>query len=126
MTKSQKRKKSSASSSTFAEALRKEHGLTVKESESITKTFFKTIEESLSDDRDVILTRIGTLKVTHQDERVSMSPRKGKRVLLSERKLLKFEPSRLINQELNKDNPTTYREISEDEAQKLMKSNKKK
>lgn len=121
-----KRKRSPAGLSTFAEALRKEYGFNVKESEDITRTFLKTIEDSLADNRDVILTRIGTLRVLNQGERVSMIPRERQRVLLSERKLLKFDPSRVITKELNKDNPPTYRKISEEEAQKLYKTSKKK
>lgn len=123
---SNKKKKSPTTLSTFAEAIRQEHNLNLKEAESIVRTFLSVMENSFKEDRDVILTRIGTFRVIHQEERVSVIPKSSQRILLSERKLLKFDSSKVISDELNKDNPKSYIEITEKEARELSKKHKQK
>lgn len=123
MAKTSKKKKSPTTLSTFAEAIRQEHNLSIKESEKIVRTVFKVMEDSFKENRDVILNRIGTFHVVNQPPRVSVIPKSAQRILLSERKLLKFDSSRVITEEINKDNPKSYVEITEEQAKELSKKN---
>lgn len=126
MAKNDKKKKSPTTLSTFAEAIRQEHNIGIKESERIVRTFLRVMEDSLKEEKDVVLKRIGTFHVAHQEERIAFIPKTSQRILLSERKSLRFESSRVITEVINEKHPRSYKEITEEEALALSKKNKKK
>lgn len=126
MAKKYKKRKSSTTISTFVEAIRQEHNLGIVESENIVRTFLKVIEDSLVEEKDVVLKRIGTFHVVHQEERVSLIPKTAQKILLSERNTLKFESSRTISDLINQKHPKTFKEITEEEAEKLSKKKSRK
>lgn len=121
------KKPSPATSSTFAEELRKKHGLSTAEARDIVQTLLNTFEENLKNNRDILLNRIGSIRVHTQEERVSVIPKTAQRILLSERRLIKFDASPVIERELNEGcgNPRTYKPLTEDEAKKYIEKHKK-
>lgn len=120
-------KKSPATASTFIEALRKKHGMSTAMATDVTHTFLATIEENLLDDRAILLNRIGKIEPYIQEERVSVIPRTAKRILLNERRLVKWDTSDVILERLNEGsgNPRTYKELTEEEAKKYIAEHKK-
>lgn len=119
-------KKSPATAATFVEALRKKHGMSTALANEVTHTFLKTIEENLLDDRAILLNRIGKIEPYIQDERVSVIPRTAKRILLNERRLIKWDTSDVILEQLNEGsgNPRTYTELTKEEAEKYIEKHK--
>lgn len=113
--------------STFTEELRKKHGLSTAQAKAITNTFLHTIEQNLKNNRDILLNRIGSIRVYTQEERVSVIPKTAQRILLNERRLIKFDVSPVILNEINEGcgNPRTYRELTEEEAKKYIQKHKK-
>lgn len=120
-------KKSPAAASTFVEALRKKHGMSTAMATEVTHTFLATIEENLLDNRAILLNRIGKIEPYVQEERVSVIPKSSKRILLNERRLIKWDTSDVILESLNEGsgNPRTYKELTEDEAKKYIEEHKK-
>lgn|SRR5699024_72834 len=121
-----KEKPSPTTASTFAEELRKKYGFSTAHAKGITQTFLNTIEESLKNNRDVLFNRIGSIRVQEQEERVSVIPRTAQKILLSERRHIKFDVSPVIMREINEGSgqPRTYKELTEEEAKKYTKKNK--
>lgn len=119
-------KKGPATASTFVEELRKQHGLSTAQAKDITNTFLQTMEQNLKNNRDILLNRIGSIRVYAQEERVSVIPKTGQRILLNERRLIKFDPSPVIQRELNEGsgNPRTYKELTEEEAKEYIQKHK--
>lgn len=122
-----KEKKSPTTASTFAEELRQTYGFSTAHAKEITQTFLSTIEASLKDGRDVMFNRIGSIRVQEQEERVSVIPRTAKKILLSERRNIKFDASPVILKEINEGSgiPRTYTELTEEEAQEYIEQHKK-
>ena len=116
-------KPSPAAASTFIEELRKHHGFNTAQARDIFQTFLNTIEKNLKNDRDVLFNRIGSIRVQKQEERVSMIPRTAQKILLSERRHIKFDVSPVIMEEVNEGagRPRTYKELTEEEAQQYYK-----
>src|SRR5699024_10889644 len=121
------KKPSPATSSTFAEELRKKHGQRPADEQNEQQTFVNTVEENLKNNRDILLNRIGSIRVHTQEERVSVIPKTAQRILLSERRLIKFDASPVIEKELNEGcgNPRTYTPLTEEEAKKYIEKHKK-
>lgn len=122
------RSQGSATLTTFVEALRREHRMSAKEANRVMKTVYSTIEDSLKENRSVIFPRIGTIQVEQHDERLSVNPKTGQKILLNKRRGVKFVVSPAIITALNEDsgNPRTFRLLSDEEAQKYTKKRKKK
>lgn len=120
------KKPSPATSATFAEELRKKHGLSTAEAKDIVQTLLNTFEQNLKDNRDILLNRIGSIRVQTQEERVSVIPKTAQRILLSERRLIKLDVSPVIMEEINEGcgKPRTYRELSEEEAKEYIQKHK--
>lgn len=118
-------KQSPAAASTFIEELRKEHGFNTAQAKAIFQTFLNTIENNLKNDRDVLFNRIGSIRVQKQEEKVSVIPRTAQKILLSERRHIKFDVSPVIMKEVNEGagRPRTYEKLTEEEAQQYTKKN---
>lgn len=114
-------KKSTITSSSFAEKIRQEHDITREDAKKIVKTFLNTIEEGLIDGKPIILSRIGTLYVTNKPKGIGVNPQNGEKLLLSERRILKFKKSVVMINLLNAENPRTYELINENEIEKNKK-----
>lgn len=83
------------------------------------------IEEGLIEGNPITLSRIGTLYVAKQPKRLSINPRTKEKLMLSERNLLKFKKSVIIDKLLNTDNPKSYERITEKEVDEYKRNKQK-
>jgi integration host factor subunit alpha len=76
-------------------------GLSKKECADIVDEFFKIVKESLRDGNDVMLSGFGTLMVKHKKARKGRNPQTGEKMEIAERKVVRFQLSEVLKDEIN-------------------------
>ena len=86
----------------IAEALHSEFGLTKKDCVIFVNDILDIIIEGLKDDGYVKIHNFGSFTVTRKKSRIGRNPKTMEDVIISERNVLKFKPSKIILDNINK------------------------
>ena len=90
----------------IAESLHADFGLTKKDCIIFVNDIIDIIIEGLKTSRYVKIHNFGSFKVTRKKSRIGRNPKTKIDVMISERNVLKFKPSKMILDYINKDNDT--------------------
>lgn len=77
---------------------------TRKELRGMVDSVFQIMTEALLEEKEVKISGFGKLKTKHKSARVGRNPKTEEQLVISKRKVVSFQPSRLLTQRLNKDN----------------------
>lgn len=98
-----KSEKDSVTRAVLAERVAANMGnLTVKDATKAVDSVLDTIKESLTKGNDVMISGFGKFVVLDKKERQGRNPQTGEAVTIGARKVLKFRPSDVLKQLLNK------------------------
>ena len=81
-----------------------EFGLTRKDCNEFVKSIIEEIIVGLKNDQILKIHNFGTFKVTKKKSRIGRNPKTMEDVMISERNVLKFKPSKMILDHINKNN----------------------
>ena len=90
----------------IAESLHVDFGLTKKDCIVFVNDIIDIITESLANKGYVKIHNFGSFKVIRKKSRIGRNPKTMEDVMISERNVLKFKPSRVILDHINKNNDT--------------------
>ena len=90
----------------IAESLHADFGLTKKDCIIFVNDIIDIIIEGLKTNGSVKIHNFGTFKVTRKKSRIGRNPKTMEDVMISERNVLKFKPSKIILDHINKHNDT--------------------
>ena len=90
----------------IAESLHTNFGLTKKDCLIFVNDIVDVIIEGLKTSGYVKIHNFGSFKVTRKKSRIGRNPKTMEDVMISERNVLKFKPSRMILDQINKNNDT--------------------
>ena len=90
----------------IAESLHNDFGLTKKDCIIFVNDIIDIIIEGLKTSGYVKIHNFGSFKVTRKKSRIGRNPKTMEDVMISERNVLKFRPSKMILDYINKDNGT--------------------
>ena len=90
----------------IAESLHSDFGLTKKDCIIFVNDIIDIIIEGLKTSGSVKIHNFGTFKVTRKKSRIGRNPKTMEDVMISERNVLKFKPSKIILDHINKHNDT--------------------
>ena len=90
----------------IAESLHSDFGLTKKDCIIFVNDIIEIIIEGLKISGSVKIHNFGTFKVTRKKSRIGRNPKTMEDVMISERNVLKFKPSKIILDNINKHNDT--------------------
>ena len=90
----------------IAESLHTDFGLTKKDCAIFVNDIIETIIEGLKSSGYVKIHNFGSFKVTRKKSRIGRNPKTMEEVMIRERNVLKFKPSRMILDYINKNNDT--------------------
>jgi integration host factor subunit alpha len=90
----------------IAESLHTNFGLTKKDCIIFVNDIIDIIIEGLSANGYVKIHNFGSFKVSRKKSRIGRNPKTMEDVMISERKVLKFKPSKMILGHINKNNDT--------------------
>ena len=90
----------------IAESLHTDFGLTKKDCISFVNDIIDIIVEGLKISGYVKIHNFGSFKVTRKKSRIGRNPKTMEDVMISERNVLKFKPSKMIIDHINKLNDT--------------------
>ena len=90
----------------IAESLHIDFGLTKKDCIIFVNDIISIIIEGLNTKGYVKIHNFGTFKVTRKKSRIGRNPKTMEDVMISERNVLKFKPSKIILDFINKHNDT--------------------
>ena len=88
----------------IAESLHTDFGLTKKDCVIFVNDIIDIIIEGLNTKGYVKIHNFGTFKVTRKKSRIGRNPKTMKDVMISERNVIKFKPSKIILDNINKHN----------------------
>lgn len=89
-----------------AESLHTDFGLTKKDCISFVNDIIDIIVDGLKTEGYVKIHNFGSFKVIRKKSRIGRNPKTMKDVMISERNVLKFKPSKIILVYINKHNDT--------------------
>ena len=90
----------------IAETIHNDFGLTKKDCIVFVNDIIDIIIEGLNTQGYVKIHNFGSFKVTRKKSRIGRNPKTMEDVMISERNVLKFKPSKLILDHINKHNDT--------------------
>ena len=90
----------------IAESLHADFGLTKKDCIIFVNDIIDIIIEGLKTSGSVKIHNFGTFKVIRKKSRIGRNPKTMEDVIISERNVLKFKPSKIILSHINKNNDT--------------------
>ena len=90
----------------IAESLHADFGLTKKDCIIFVNDIIDIIIEGLKTNGSVKIHNFGTFKVIRKKSRIGRNPKTMEDVMISERNVLKFKPSKIILDNINKHNDT--------------------
>ena len=90
----------------IAESLHTDFGLTKKDCIIFVNDIIDIIIEGLKTSGSVKIHNFGTFKVIRKKSRIGRNPKTMEDVMISERNVLKFKPSKIILDHINKHNDT--------------------
>ena len=90
----------------IAESLHTDFGLTKKDCIIFVNDIIDIIIEGLQTSGYVKIHNFGSFKVTRKKSRIGRNPKTMEDVMISERNVLKFKPSKMILDHINKHNDT--------------------
>ena len=90
----------------IAESLHSDFGLTKKDCIIFVNDIISIIIEGLNTSGYVKIHNFGSFKVIRKKSRIGRNPKTLEDVMISERYVLKFKPSKMILEYINKDNDT--------------------
>tara|TARA_B100001063_G_scaffold206913_1_gene202524 strand:+ start:352 stop:684 length:333 start_codon:yes stop_codon:yes gene_type:complete len=90
----------------IAESLHTDFGLTKKDCTIFVNHIIEIIIEGLNASGYVKIHNFGSFKVTRKKSRIGRNPKTLENVMISERNVLKFKPSKMILDYINKNNDT--------------------
>jgi len=90
----------------IADSLHADFGLTKKDCLIFVNDIVDVIIEGLKTSGYVKIHNFGSFKVTRKKSRIGRNPKTMEDVMISERNVLKFKPSRMILDQINKNNDT--------------------
>ena len=88
----------------IAESLHADFGLTKKDCIIFVNDIIEIIIEGLKTNGYVKIHNFGSFKVTRKKSRIGRNPKTMEDVMITERKVLKFKPSKMILDHINKYN----------------------
>ena len=88
----------------IAESLHTDFGLTKKECIIFVNDIIDIIIQGLNKSGYVKIHKFGSFKVTRKKSRIGRNPKTMEDVMISERNVLKFKPSKMILDNINKNN----------------------
>ena len=88
----------------IAESLHTDFGLTKKDCIVFVNDIIDIIVEGLKTNGYVKIHNFGTFKVTRKKSRIGRNPKTMEDVMISERNVIKFKPSQIILDHINKNN----------------------
>ena len=80
----------------------KEIGFSKKFSSEIIDNFFETLVSELIKSKKIIISSFGTFKVVNKKERIGRNPKTKVEAKISSRKVVKFKPSLIFKEKINK------------------------
>ena len=90
----------------IAESLHADFGLTKKDCITFVNDIIDIIIEGLKTNGYVKIHNFGSFKVARKKSRIGRNPKTMEDVMIGERNVLKFKPSKMILNHINKDNDT--------------------
>ena len=90
----------------IAESLHTDFGLTKKDCIIFVNDILDIIIEGLKTSGYVKIHNFGSFRVANKKSRIGRNPKTMEDVMISERKVLKFKPSKMILEYINKNNDT--------------------
>lgn len=75
-------------------------GLTKKEVATVVNQFFAQVKKALSDGEHIEVRGFGTFKVVKRNQRKARNPHTGDAVIVPQRKVPVFKPSRAVKEEV--------------------------
>ena len=90
----------------IAESLHSDFGLTKKDCVIFVNDIIDIIIEGLKTNGSVKIHNFGTFKVIRKKSRIGRNPKTMEDVIISERNVIKFKPSKIILDHINKHNDT--------------------
>ncbi len=90
----------------IAESLHADFGLTKKDCIVFVNDIIDIIIEGLKINGYVKIHNFGSFKIKRKKSRIGRNPKTMEDVIISERKVLKFKPSKMILEYINKNNDT--------------------
>lgn len=76
---------------------------TRKDLRNIVDSVFSIMAAALLEEREVKISGFGKLKTKHKSARVGRNPKTEEQLIISRRKIVSFQPSRLLTQKLNEE-----------------------
>ena len=83
------------------DAVCEDNGFSKRESAKITETMLDIIKESLENGENVKLSGFGSFNIQHKRARRGRNPQTGEEIIISARRALNFNPSKILRDELN-------------------------
>ena len=80
----------------------KEIGFSKKFSSEIIDNFFESLVSELIKSKKIIISSFGTFKVVNKRERIGRNPKTKIEAKISSRKVVKFKPSLIFKEKINK------------------------
>ena len=88
----------------IADTINQEFGFSRKECLDIVNDIFEIIIDGLNSSNTVKIHNFGTFKLKRKKSRIGRNPKTMEDVMISERNVLKFKPSKMILDHINKYN----------------------
>ena len=80
---------------------KEELGCTRRELREIIDSVFSLMSDALIEESEVKISGFGKLKTKHKAARIGRNPKTEEQLIISKRKVVSFQPSRLLTQRLN-------------------------
>jgi len=77
---------------------------TLKKARQAYDTTFNLIRDRLSKGENIELRGLGSFKIREKNERMGRNPRSGKEAVIKPRRVVTFKPSKMLRDQVNKDN----------------------
>ena len=77
-------------------------GLTKKECYNLVESVFDTIKEALCNGENLKISSFGSFNVKEKKARKGRNPQTGETIIISERRVITFRPSKILKDEINK------------------------
>ncbi|MDH4319705.1 MAG: integration host factor subunit alpha, partial [Desulfobulbaceae bacterium] len=78
-------------------------GISQRNASEIIDTIFATLKKTLVDGESIKLVQFGTLAVRDKAPRKGRNPRTGETMIISERQMISFRPSKRLRERLNQE-----------------------
>jgi integration host factor subunit alpha len=86
----------------IVEELHKSIGLSKNECSTFLEEFINKLQITLKENKDLKIANFGSFIIKHKSARIGRNPRTKEEVMISARKVLKFVPSKLLINKINK------------------------